>query len=98
MTLENIQYKLQGLLNQINSQNENHYNLNQSILVTPAQPDTKQEPVGVSPAEGVLSEIFKLIWKLEKEADFQSYNVNRTKELVYQPTQLQESAVCNSKY
>jgi len=85
MTLEEIQYKLQGVLNKINSQNENHYALNQSILATPPEPDNKQELVAGSKPEGIISEIFKLIEQLEKEAEFQGYNLNRTTHLVYSP-------------
>jgi len=93
MTLEDIQYKLQGLVNQISSQNESHYNLNQNILVVPPEPDNKQESVGVSPPEGLVTEIYKLIWRLEKEADFQSYNVNRTREIVHSPTVQDETPI-----
>lgn len=91
MTLENIQYKLQGLVNQISSQNENHYDLNESILGSIPVPDDKISE-GASPPEGLLSEIYKLIWRLEKEVDFQSHNVGRTKELVHQKEMLPESS------
>jgi len=86
MNLENAYYKLQEISGQLNSNNENHYNLNQSLLSATPEPEASETTKGVEPPEGMLSNIHKVIWRIEKEINFQRYNISRTNELINHPT------------
>lgn len=95
MTLENTYYKLSEVLNQLEQNNESHYNLNQTILSSPPEVDNSQESKGVASPEGMLSKVYDIIWRLEKQVNFQNQNLRRTNELINSP---EIAVACNSKY
>lgn len=95
MTLENTYYKLHEVLTQLESNNESHYNLNQAILNSPSEVDNAQELKGVEAPEGMLSRVYDVIWRLEKQVNFQNQNLRRTNELINSP---EIAVACNSKY
>lgn len=85
MTLENTYYKLSEVLSQLEQNNQSHYNLNQTILSSPPEVDNTQELKGVVSPEGMLSRVYDVIWRLEKQVNFQRENVSRTSELINSP-------------
>lgn len=98
MTLEQIQYKLQEILNQYQENNRSHRSLNHSILDVLPSPDLKQQAIkDAQPPEGILTNIFSIIQSIEDEVGFQTNIVERTKELVFQPTDYPEDKAV-SKY
>nr|DAI89574.1 MAG TPA: hypothetical protein [Caudoviricetes sp.] len=97
MTLEYIQHKLQEVLNQYSENNNEHFNINESIYREPKD-DSKCIGSEPSPSEGILANINILLNKIENEVYFQRSNLRRSSELVYQPIELEQVSPCTSKY
>lgn len=97
MTLEDIQYKLQGILNQYSENNNEHFNINETI-----HRELKDDSKGIgsepSPSEGILANINILVNKIENQVHFQRANLRRSSELVYQPRELEQASPCTSNY
>lgn len=97
MTLEHIQHKLQEVLNQYSENNNEHFNINETIY-RELKDDSKGIGSEPSPSEGILANINILLNKIENEVYFQRSNLRRSSELVYQPRELEQASPCTSKY
>jgi len=97
MTLEDIQYRLQEILNQYSENNNEHFNINETI-----HRELKDDSKGIgsepSTSEGILANINILVNKIENQVNLQRSNLRRSSELIYQPRELEQAPSVISKY
>lgn len=85
MNLENFRNRLSIINERFIDQNNHHQKINDDMLQSLENVKVKEDSKTSSDSNGLIKDIDTLISSIEKQLDFQSFNLDKTQELVRYP-------------